>query len=90
MLLHFHRNSCKLIILALMRCCILNCSHVPKTGLQSKKSNFIADRPKAALLFWFFGDFRCGGLLFMVVVVVAFLFYVHDKHLRSCRDGQLT
>ena len=22
-------------------------------------SNFIAGRPKAALLFWFFGDFRC-------------------------------
>ena len=25
-----------------------------------------------------------------VVVVVALLFYVHGKHLRSCRDGQLT
>ena len=25
-----------------------------------------------------------------VVVVVAFLFYLHGKHLRSCRDGQLT
>ena len=24
------------------------------------------------------------------VVVVALLFYVHGKHLRSCRDGQLT
>ena len=24
------------------------------------------------------------------VVVVVLLFYVHDKHLRSCRDGQLT
>ena len=23
-----------------------------------------------------------------VVVVVALLFYVHGKHLRSCRDGQ--
>ena len=23
---------------------------------------FIAGRPKAALLFWFFGDFRCGAL----------------------------
>ena len=23
-----------------------------------------------------------------IVVVVALLFYVHDKHLRSCRDGQ--
>ena len=26
----------------------------------------------------------------LVVVVVALLFYVHGKHLRSCRDGQLT
>ena len=25
-----------------------------------------------------------------VVVVVVVLFYVHVKHLRSCRDGQLT
>ena len=24
------------------------------------------------------------------VVVVKLLFYVHGKHLRSCRDGQLT
>ena len=31
-------------------------------------SNFIADRPKAALLFRFFGDFRCGVLLFSVYV----------------------
>ena len=23
-------------------------------------SSFIAGSPKAALLFWFFGDFRCG------------------------------
>ena len=30
-------------------------------------SNFIAGRPKAALLFWFFGDFRCGALLFTVI-----------------------
>ena len=26
----------------------------------------------------------------VVVVVVALLFYVHGKHLRSCWDGQLT
>ena len=26
----------------------------------------------------------------MSPVVVALLFYVHGKHLRSCRDGQLT
>ena len=33
-------------------------------------SNFIAGRPKAALLFWFFGDFRYSVLLFMVVLVI--------------------
>ena len=27
-------------------------------------------RPKAAFLFWFFGDFRCGALLFMVIHVI--------------------
>ena len=26
----------------------------------------------------------------IVVVVVVLLLYVHGKHLRSCRDGQLT
>ena len=31
---------------------------------------FIAGRPKAALLFWFFGDFRCGALLCMVIHVI--------------------
>ena len=31
---------------------------------------FIAGRPKVALLFWFFGDFRCGALLFMVIHVI--------------------
>ena len=33
-------------------------------------SNFIADRPKAALLFGFFGDFRCGVPLFIVILVI--------------------
>ena len=30
------------------------------------------------------------GSTHKVKVVVALLFYVHVKHLRSCRDGQLT
>ena len=30
------------------------------------------------------------SVLPIVVVVVVLLFYVHGKHLRSCRDGQLT
>ena len=33
-------------------------------------SNFTAGRPKAAPLFWFFGDFRCGVLLFMAILVI--------------------
>ena len=32
--------------------------------------NFIAGRPKAALLFLFFGDFRCGVPLFIVILVI--------------------
>ena len=30
----------------------------------------MADRPKPALLFWFFGDFRCGVVLYMVILVI--------------------
>ena len=33
-------------------------------------SNFYCWPPKAALLFWFFGDFRCGALLFVVIHVL--------------------
>ena len=33
-------------------------------------SNFIAGRPKAALLFWFFGGFRCGVPLFIIMLVI--------------------
>ena len=33
--------------------------------------------------------FLLFGVNFFVVVVVL-LFYVHGKHLRSCKDGQLT
>ena len=28
---------------------------------------FIAGRPNAALLFWFFGDFRCGALFMLYI-----------------------
>ena len=31
--------------------------------------NFIAGRPKEALLFWFFGDFRCSVSLFIVILI---------------------
>ena len=33
---------------------------------------------------------RAYQLAKVVVVVVVLLFYVHGKHGRSCRDGQLT
>ena len=33
-------------------------------------SNFNAGRPKAALLVWFFGDFRWGVLIFIVIRVI--------------------
>ena len=36
-----------------------------------------------------FYSFLPGALLISTAVVVL-LFYVHGKHLRSCRDGQLT
>ena len=44
-------------------------------GLVARKlvqapSNFIAGPPKAALLFWFFGDFRCAAPLFNVILVI--------------------
>ena len=32
-------------------------------------NNFIAGRPKADLLVWLFGDFRCGVSLFIVILV---------------------
>ena len=37
---------------------------------QTSSRNFFAGRPKAALLFWFFSDFRCGVPLFMIVLVI--------------------
>ena len=46
-------------------------------------SNFIADRSKAALLFWFFSDFRCG------VSLSLFLLYINieiGKNICSMSD----
>ena len=47
-------------------------------------SNFIAGRPKAALLFWFFGDFRCGALLFMFILVT-YKYKIGNKRLLNVR-----
>ena len=37
-------------------------------------SNFTAGHPKAALLFWFFGDFKCG---------VPLLIAIHDIYIKK-------
>ena len=34
-------------------------------------------------------NYREENRRIQIVVVVALLFYVHGKHLRSCREGQL-
>ena len=39
---------------------------VDRKQVNASPSNFIAGRPKAALLFWFFGDLRCGVSLFVI------------------------
>ena len=33
---------------------------------------------------------NCNTDFLSVIDVVVLLFYIHGKHLRSCRDGQLT
>ena len=35
-------------------------------------------------------NFICNVYYVQCIVAVVLLFYVHGKHLRSCRDGQLT
>ena len=67
---------CVLFVFVACRCFIWR----PKAELRARVGRpqtsssppviFIAGRPKAALLFWFFGDFRCGALLFMDIHVI--------------------
>ena len=45
-------------------------ARVGRPQTSSSPPVIIAGRPKAALLFLFFGDFRCGALLFMVIHVI--------------------
>ena len=52
-----------------------------------------SEKLKCRLLQFLFGALRVKRMIKMsvsFVVVVVLLFYVHGKHLRSCRDGQLT
>ena len=39
-------------------------------GLVKATQYFIAGRSNAVLLFWVIGDFRCGVLLFIVILVI--------------------
>ena len=69
-----------LVVCSCLVVCCCNClSDEPRQnkrrGLVDRKlvealSNFIAGRPKAALLFWFFGGFRCGVPSFIVILVI--------------------
>ena len=55
------------------------------TALHQYRTKWVAK--KAVIISWeqFFG----AGVSRFVVVIVVLLFYVHGKHPRSCRDGQL-
>ena len=54
--------------------------------------------PSQELEVWFLSHVWCAALMgqyaifskWLPKVVVVLLFYIHSKHLRSCRDGQLT
>ena len=69
---------CVLFVLFLLFVVVLSGESKQKQGrrlvdhklVQAPPVIFIASRPKAALLFWFFGDFRCDALLFMVINVI--------------------
>ena len=43
---------------------------VDRKLVKASPSNFIAGRPKAALMVWFFGDLRCSVSLFIVIRVI--------------------
>ena len=54
-------------------CCVTNDKRLYANSIFANERNVgkkQSGRPKAALLFWFFGDFRCGALLFMVTLVI--------------------
>ena len=42
----------------------------PSYSLIKPPGDFVAGRPKAVLLFWFFGGLRCGVPLFIVMLVI--------------------
>ena len=63
------------MILSLLLFCLITQGRTKGEGWSTANklkphSNFIAGRPKAGLLFWFFGDVKCSVLLFMVIFVI--------------------
>ena len=64
------------MILSSLLFCLMNQGRTKREGwstanqLKPPPSNFIAGRPKAALLFWFFGDFRCDMQLFIDINII--------------------
>ena len=66
--------ACVLFVLFLLFVVVFLVSQGRTKGRPQTSSSppviFIAGRPKAALLFWFFGDFRCDALLFMIIHVI--------------------
>ena len=70
------RFASRLCLFVLFLLFVVVLSDEPRAGVGRPQTSssppviFIAGRPKAALLVWFFGDFRCGALLFMVIHVI--------------------
>ena len=61
-------------MLFLLLFCLMNQGRTKGEGWSTENhlkppSNYIAGRPNETLLFWFFSDFRCGVLLFIVLLV---------------------
>ena len=58
--------------LLLMHCCftctVYSYGHIGTVCQNDHTIPGQAGRPKAALLFWFFGGFRCGVPLFIVIL----------------------
>ena len=63
-----------------------------RTGVQNMLLNLIESVSEVFLptLLSLTSIYNTPAMYMIIVVVVALLFYVHGKHLRSCRDGQLT
>ena len=55
---------------------------VDRKLVKAPPSNFMAGRPKAALLFWLFDDFRCSVSLFIVILVIYYSNFAKHQNLK--------